>query len=290
MSGHSHFFISRLSEIDCESLLDSPFIYDFFTIYFVEKGELYKINQLESLRLQPNEIFFSKPGEVKTWQKLNNLDGVMISFTLDYLLLMVSNKNFISTFDYLLPNARRKFKLEGALRNFYNTIFKEIIKEYENYQKHSDQMIKLWLFVLLIKTNRINTSNSDNDGLGTSLRSADFIFRRFMICVEENFTELSQGNVYKPMMIKEYASKLNVNPTYLGECVRKASGKSAKSIINMRTMLLAKCQLLHTHNNISEIAFQLGFESSAYFIRVFKKFEGITPLDFRTRERPKFAV
>ncbi len=287
---NSQFFISRLTDIDCNNLLDSPFIYDFFTIYFVEKGALHKINQLENLQLKPNEIFFSKPGEVKTWQKMKNLDGYMISFTLDYLLLMVSNKNFINTFDYLLPNAKRKFTLEGPLLYFYQTIFREIIKEYANFQKHSDQMIKLWLFVLLIKTNRIYAKDNESDGLGTSLKSADFIFRRFMLCVEENFTELAQGNVYKPMMIKEYASKLNVNPTYLGECVRKACGKSAKSIINKRTILLAKCQLLHTHNNIAEIAYQLGFESSAYFIRVFKKFEGITPLEYRNRERPKFAV
>ncbi|GAA4277592.1 helix-turn-helix transcriptional regulator [Aquimarina mytili] len=269
-----------LASVTPDYLLDSPFIYDFFTIYFVEDGSIAKINQLQSLEIGEKQIFFSKPGEIKTWQKLNDPKGYLVSFTLDFLLLLVDDKNLINTFDYLLPNSRRKFELNAARFKLYKTIFNELHKEFTSPNKYSKDLIKFWIFVILIKTNRMHADGSGS-GLGVSKKSSDFIYHKFMFIMEQNFKDLAAQKVDRPFMVREFADLLNINPTYLGECVRKASGKSAKSIINQRTILMAKCQLLHTFNNISEIAYQLGFESSGYFIRFFKKYEGMTPLEFR---------
>ncbi|MBP2831819.1 helix-turn-helix transcriptional regulator [Aquimarina sp. U1-2] len=279
------FFISRLEDVDTKTLLDSPYIYDFFTVYFIEKGSMLKINQLKSLELNANEIFFSRPGEIKTWQQANDLEGYMLCFTLEYLLLLVCDKNLINTFDFLLPNGKRNFVLDEPWLSLYKSVFNELYKEFPIRKKHSDEIIKLWLFVLLIKTNRMNANGNGTDGLGTKRYTFDFIYRKFMLCLEQNFIDLAQGDVDRPLMVKEFAAELNVSPTYLSECIRRVSGKSVKSIIDRRTLLLAKCQLLHTHNNISEIAYQLGFESSSYFIRFFKRFESKTPLEFRNSFR-----
>ncbi|WP_298545810.1 helix-turn-helix domain-containing protein [uncultured Aquimarina sp.] len=279
----SEFFMCRLSDVKPDEFLNSPFIYDFFTIYFVEKGCIAKINQLKSLEIGRNEIFFSKPGEIKTWQKLDNPNGFLVAFTLDYLLLLIDDKNLINTFDYLMPNSRRKFSLDKARLKLYKTVFNELYKEFNTISKYSVELIKFWLFVILIKTNRMHANGNGTNGLGGYKKSSDFIYNKFILIMEQNFKDLASQKVDRPFLVREFADMLNINPTYLGECVRRASGKSAKSIINQRTMLLAKCQLLHTFNNISEIAYQIGFESSGYFIRFFKKYEGITPLDYRKK-------
>ncbi len=281
ISQKSEFFMCQFSDMHVDNLMDSPYIYDFFTIYFVESGSLAKINQLESLEIGSKQIFFSKPGEIKTWQKMNNPKGYLVAFTLDYLLLLIDNKNLINTFEYLMPHSRRKFSLDSPRFILYNTIFKELAHEFNKPRKYSVELIKFWLFVLLIKTNRIYANGDGSRGLGTHKKSSDFIYSKFMLIMEKNFKDLASQQVERPFLVREFAEMLNINPTYLGECVRKASGKSAKSIINQRTALLAKCQLLHTYNNISEIAYQLGFESAGYFIRFFKKYEGVTPLEYR---------
>ncbi len=277
----SEFFMCKLADIEASELLDSPFIYDFFTIYFLEKGSISKINQLKSLEIGTNQIFFSKPGEIKTWQKLDQPDGYLVAFTLDYLLMLIDDKNLINTFDYLMPNSRRKFSLTDAYRRFYKTVFKELYNEFHHPGKHSKQLIKFWIFVILIKTNRMHANGDSGNGLGRTKKSSDFIYKKFMLHLEESFKDLALQKIERPLLVREFAQLLNVNPTYLGECVRKASGASAKAIINQRTLLLSKCQLLHTYNNVSEIAYRLGFESSGYFIRFFKKYEGITPLEYR---------
>lgn len=46
-------------------------------------------------------------------------------------------------------------------------------------------------------------------------------------------------------------------------------------------MLEAKRLLLFTDKQAQEIAFELGYDDPAYFSRLFKKYIGVSPLDFR---------
>ena len=275
------FHLCRLNTVNCDGQLDEPHISDFYSIYFVTSGSLAKINQLESLTLKPQEIFFSKPGEIKTWRKIYGLDGFLLSFTIDYLMMLINDRAIINSFDYLLPDFKRKFTLNNADYTYYKGVFEELLKEFSTPIEHTDELIRFWIFVLLIKTNRLNMVENPLLKKRGQKKSSDIIYADFLKLVDRKYAELAKGKLSKPLMVREFAELLNINPTYLGECVRKASGKSAKSILNKRTLLLAKCQLVHTHNNISEIAYQLGFESPGYFIRFFKKFESKTPLEYR---------
>ncbi len=284
------FFISSIADIKLDGLIDTPYLSDFFVIYYVTQGSINGINQLKSLQIKTDQIFFSKPGEIKTWQRLNGVEGYMVAFTLEYLLLQIQNKNFINTFDYLLPKAQRKFDLNTTEVLFFNGIFEEMLREFKNPKKHSIELIKSWIFVILIRANRIYSGQYKKEFLTGYKNSAQQTYSRFLIVLEESFKKLAQGEITKIPKVSTFAEQLNINATYLGECIRKASGTSTKTIINKRIMLLAKCQLLHTGNNISEIGYQLGFESSAYFIRFFKKFENVTPLEYRKHNSYNCAI
>ncbi|MDB3997900.1 helix-turn-helix transcriptional regulator [Flavobacteriaceae bacterium] len=47
----------------------------------------------------------------------------------------------------------------------------------------------------------------------------------------------------------------------------------------------AKNLLLQPNKSVKEVAYELGFEYPAYFSRLFKKKEGITPTDFRVKHK-----
>jgi YesN/AraC family two-component response regulator len=47
----------------------------------------------------------------------------------------------------------------------------------------------------------------------------------------------------------------------------------------------AKNLLLQPNKSVKEVAYELGFEYPAYFSRLFKKNEGITPTDFRVKHK-----
>lgn len=78
-----------------------------------------------------------------------------------------------------------------------------------------------------------------------------------------------------------YASRLNISPAYLNECVRETTGVSAGKYIRNETLLRAKRLLAYTSLDIKRIAFDCGFDDCAYFTRLFTKNEGISPSAFR---------
>lgn len=51
--------------------------------------------------------------------------------------------------------------------------------------------------------------------------------------------------------------------------------------LNRRRIYLAKLKLLNSTTPITEVAFDVGFSSSQYFATVFKKFVGMTPVEYR---------
>jgi len=78
-----------------------------------------------------------------------------------------------------------------------------------------------------------------------------------------------------------YARQLHITPKYLSEVLVQLTGKTTKKWIDEHLAMEAKSLLRQTSMTILEIAFWLGFEDSSYFIKAFKKWEGMTPLAFR---------
>lgn len=81
--------------------------------------------------------------------------------------------------------------------------------------------------------------------------------------------------------IEEIASSLGVSQRYLSDTLKKETGKTTKEHIQMCLMREAKNSLLDPKLSIAEVAYSLGFEYPAYFSRLFKKNEGMSPRRFR---------
>lgn len=77
------------------------------------------------------------------------------------------------------------------------------------------------------------------------------------------------------------AEKVNLSPNYLGDLLKKETGKNTKEHINDFVVNLAKNNLLNTKKNVSEIAYDLGFNYPHYFSRLFKQKTGLTPAEYR---------
>ncbi|KOS06125.1 AraC family transcriptional regulator [Flavobacterium akiainvivens] len=77
------------------------------------------------------------------------------------------------------------------------------------------------------------------------------------------------------------AKGLNISSRYLSDLLKQETGKTAIEHIHIHLVTMAKNMLLASGNNVSEIAYLLGFENSSYFTRLFKKQVGLNPLEFK---------
>ncbi|ASK29054.1 AraC family transcriptional regulator [Chryseobacterium sp. T16E-39] len=77
------------------------------------------------------------------------------------------------------------------------------------------------------------------------------------------------------------ASELNLSPHYLSDMLRNLTGQNAQQHIHTKLIEKAKEYLTTTGLSVAEIAYQLGFEHSQSFNKLFKKKTNTTPLLFK---------
>lgn len=77
------------------------------------------------------------------------------------------------------------------------------------------------------------------------------------------------------------AEQLHISSNYLSDMLRAHTGKTTQQHIHDKLIDRAKDILTTTKLSVSEIAYQLGFEHSQSFSRLFKSKTNLTPLAFR---------
>lgn len=81
--------------------------------------------------------------------------------------------------------------------------------------------------------------------------------------------------------VSYFSERLNLSQNYLSDMLRSTTGQSAQQHIHQKLMEEAKELLTNSELNVSEIAYQLGFEHPQSFHKLFKKKTLSSPLKFR---------
>ncbi len=103
------------------------------------------------------------------------------------------------------------------------------------------------------------------------------ITHQFKMILAENFRSLKSPSAY--------ARKLSITENYLNESIRKTTGFSVSYWIKNEILMEAKRLLFHTTLDVKEIAYAVGYNDAAYFSKLFKKHEGLSPLSFRNKKQ-----
>jgi AraC-like DNA-binding protein len=81
--------------------------------------------------------------------------------------------------------------------------------------------------------------------------------------------------------VKFMAEELNMSTRYLSDLLKQETGKTAIELIHIFLISEAKNMLIEAEQNVSEIAYALGFDNLPYFSRLFKKEVGVSPNQFK---------
>lgn len=81
--------------------------------------------------------------------------------------------------------------------------------------------------------------------------------------------------------VQYIAETLNVSPNYLSGLLKALTGQSTQQHIHDKLIEKAKEKLSTTTLSVSEIAYDLGFEHSQSFSKLFKTKTNFSPLEFR---------
>lgn len=84
-----------------------------------------------------------------------------------------------------------------------------------------------------------------------------------------------------PLTLEEVAEHVHLHPAYFSTLFKNTTGTSFKNYLNRIRIEESKLLLSNTDYSIIDIAIAVGFEDQSYFSKVFKKYTGITPKQFR---------
>ena len=99
------------------------------------------------------------------------------------------------------------------------------------------------------------------------------LIKKAMLYISEHFSN--------PLTLEEVAAYVHLHPSYFSTLFKSSTGSSFKEYLNMVRIEESKRLLSHTDYSIIDIAVAVGFEDQSYFSKVFKKYTGLTPKQFR---------
>lgn len=94
-----------------------------------------------------------------------------------------------------------------------------------------------------------------------------------------------QDNVDKRILLQDVANHICISPGYLSALFKKQYGRNFVDYIN-QTKIEQACHLIEQgEQRISEIAYMLSFDNAYYFSKVFRRYTGMTPSEYRYKTR-----
>jgi len=273
------FKVEHLPEMFATSNIDDccDHVHSFYEILWFQEGTGYHTVDFVEYKVKPGTIFFISPGQLHHFDRREGYKGVTIKMCTD--LLMYStynghgiNKMFLKYNTFHTYDSVPYYNINEETSRKLKMIVEEMDDESNrNTEFGNIDILKSLLCIFLVIVARYGTHDSEQN-LET-IKPSHLLFVQFRRMVEQEFTRMHT--------VQEYASKLNVASRTLHKSVNECSGKTPLALINGRIVLEAKRMIRYTNLMIKEIAYELGYEDTSYFVKLFKRETGYLPSDFR---------
>lgn len=224
-------------------------------------------------------LIFIAPRQVLQWNSrvVFEQQGFSINFHEDFLKGTELAKQ-IKKYGFFSYTVNEALHLSPKEEKQMESIVENIEIEYQNNQDaFSKDIIISHLSTLLKYANRFYERQFlHRKELGKDL------FSEFNYYVSEYFEagKLQEKGI---PTIEDIALKMSVSQRYLSDTLKKITGKTTTEHLQLRLIDEAKEILLQPNKSITEVAYELGFEYPAYFSRLFKKKEGVSPTIYREK-------
>lgn len=240
----------------------------YMSVLFTKGSGIHEID-FNAYDIVPGSVFLLFPGQVHTWEVSKDIDGYIFFHDKEFYNLNFTREK-VENYPFFNSNENMPLIMleDGAVPGI-EISFQEIVTEYRNGQLMGFQKICSLLNILYIDLSRIylpiEQRAKHNETQLTQVH-------RLEILVENNFRSMKYPRQYAQMM---FMSEKNLN-----RICKMTFNKTTSDVIADRIILEAKRMLIHSKFSVIQISEELGYIDDSYFVRVFKKRTGETPMQF----------
>lgn len=225
---------------------------------------------LNHITVKANDFISLTPGSIF---QINSVEGNLkiyfLGFSSQYIKQTSQSRNILDAIYFSLGRPVISLRQEGAkiLENY----FQFLIKMYEYFPPKLKSEISPNLYADIHKGISLIYKSKSDDKLPFS--KSELLSR--------NFTQLVMQHYMHNRNVSWYAQQLGISHAHLCTTVKHITGKTCIDIISSMVIMDAKSQLKSTNLSIQDISDSLNFANMSFFGKYFKRYVGMSPLEYR---------
>lgn len=249
--------------------LKRDFRIDFWVIIYITDGEGYHFVDFERYAYKAGDVIIIQKNQVQHFEINNLAKGYVIHINEPFFFEGegISSKKFLQFVDR--PYRSPIFSIDNSDMTMNRAIMELIYKEYAKMNDDSNENLIRSLFHSFILS--LNEFYTKSDQVAETA-----VFRTY-----NHFRQLVEANYTKKKSVEEYAQLMHVSKKTINSATRAIVGLSAKQYIIDRIILEIKRYLSQGELLNYEISNLLGFDEPYNMTKFFKRYEGVTPKEFR---------
>jgi AraC-like DNA-binding protein/mannose-6-phosphate isomerase-like protein (cupin superfamily) len=223
----------------------------------------------ETYVLAPGDCLLVPAGQVLAFGEVAPHRGYLCSFHPDFFQGRIVNAALPLEFDFLRVWGAPYFPAASGVAESVRPLLEKLRAEYAIGGLASLGLLQAYLAALLCELNRAYQPAPVAAGRAAQLAN--------------QFREQLLAQFRTQHQVRAYATQLHVSPNHLNKAVKASTGKSPGRWIDEAIILEAKVLLHQSQLSVADVAAAVGLLDASYFSRLFRKYEGLTPLEFRRR-------
>ena len=261
-----------------ERLIIPPHNHDYYELNLVLSGKCVEIIGDNIMVLEEGDILFMPPSAVHATGIVGDSIGINLLFKPNFVtgaekkLALSDKENYLSTIlgqkSYMVFRTKNSSCSENA-KKLADLFFNKDV-----FPTHYEIYAEAIALLILIELCHVEREDYLFE-LPKASHSADTV-EAILGYIRDNISSAT---------LEIAARHFGYSPVHLSRLIKKHTGSSFAKFILLQRMVAAEHLLAKTDLSISEIAFSIGLESPEYFSRAFKKYNDVSPRQYRKKHR-----
>lgn len=235
---------------------ENVMFHHFAIVYIAGGSGTYRVNKGETQQVRKGNLFFFYPGAKFDYGPPQNGFWDEYYFTLEGPRINEWLGSWLTEIDRV-----KEVHADDAQQSKIDRIFTLMESGYPNNLDRAALLLESMLYEFIISSQTLPNTNK-----------ADYV-----TTVMEDLS----ASVYGAFDAQQICKKHHISFSTLRRIAHKQSGYPLNEYIHRLKVAEAKNILLNTDKTVKEIADALGFKDVFYFSRLFKKYVGLSPLNYR---------
>lgn len=252
--------------------------HSFFELIYVVAGRGKHFVNESGLEYAPGNLFLIAPDDTHHFDIQEQTTLLFVRFNESYVGSSKVQERSRQSIAYILKNANHQ---PGCLLRHAGdqvvarSIMEAVIREHEERGfYHQELLLQFIDTVLMLIVRNITTLLPEKVNENTEEKALEIL-------------QYVQTNIAAPGKIraKAISRQFGISEHYLGRYFKKHTNETLQEYIIHYKLRMVESRLLHSNMRMNEIADGLGFTDKSHLNRLFKKYNGVSPAQYRKQQQ-----